>query len=179
MTPDEWKTIRPHSDPLAVAYFDQLFELLALAHMFDSELSEQWIDVWQRKAGDQRARRSLLHSFFALVAGTSHQLRMVAIARHAIAPPDCLSVAEICLLRDEQFSLADNGKAKTKTRYQPGLKANLLFSVRAFAKVSDLEFQLDIGGIGWEAMSRSIDVRDRITHPKLITDLARIFHLPP
>ena len=74
------------------------------------------------------------------------------------------------MLREEQYVLANNGEVRVQPKFLR-LTDNLRFSFKAFAKAFGSSFELEVSGAGWDAFQRSIIVRNRITHPKTLTDL--------
>ena len=115
------------------------------------------------------AHRTVVRTFFSMVEGLAFQMRQVALA--TLEPYGRLSVAEIALLREERYSLNPKGEPQTKESFQPAL-SSLLFTLRTYAKNHGASFTPDVSHHGWQAVQRSVDIRNRVTHPKSVADLA-------
>lgn len=132
------------------------------------------VEHWQKDIANGRdtqlARRALVRSIFAMLEGVIFGLKQRAIETDA-GEKRSLSASEVSLGREELADLDDQGRVKTRkanTRFEP----NLRFAFSVFAKAHGTSFTLDASGVGWQALSRSVKVRDRITHPKRPSDVA-------
>jgi hypothetical protein len=56
-----------------------------------------------------------------------------------------------------------------KTEFRPNLK----FAIDAFARALGSEHKVDYGGEGWARLDRALALRDRLTHPKNVSQ----FHI--
>jgi len=117
----------------------------------------------------QLRRRTLFRAFFAQVEGETSLRKEFALLQHA-ERQTVFSEPELAMLREEQYVLANNGEVRVQPKFLR-LTDNLGFSFKAFAKAFGSSFELEVSGSGWDAFQRSIIVRNRITHPKTLTDL--------
>jgi hypothetical protein len=114
----------------------------------------------------QIERRILVRSIFAFFESIAFVLKTTAL----IPNPSILKPEEIALAKEEVYELSDSGEAeirKAKLRFKP----NLLFAFLIAAKACQINFKLRVDCQQWEALIRSIKVRDRLTHPKKLEDL--------
>ena len=118
---------------------------------------------------DPYSRRMAFRAVFAAVEGSVHGLKQVVLAgiesqRHRYTD------AEIAMLREEAYSLDDRGVAGARGRFLP-LDANIRFAFDMIIREANLPLGIDWAGDGWHALKRSLEVRHRVTHPKLGTDV--------
>lgn len=115
------------------------------------------------------SHRTVVRTFFSLVEGLAFQLRQVTVA--SLEPhPGRLTVAELALLREERYSLNNKGETEASENFQRILP-NLLFTIRCYGKNHGASFEPDTSHHGWQALQRAVTIRNRITHPKSISDL--------
>lgn len=81
-----------------------------------------------------------------------------------------LEDGERSVLRDIVYELDDAGRVKERPLHAK-LAASIKFSIASYCKVHKLEFLPDYAGTGWQSMLRLIKIRNRLTHPKSISDL--------
>lgn len=81
------------------------------------------------------------------------------------------SLGELASLREEDYQVS-SGKANSRPRFIP-VKDNLLFAwdmyFRSFSFSSG--FKPDLSGEGWRCFCESLNVRNRLTHPRSLSDL--------
>jgi hypothetical protein len=121
-----------------------------------------------RAKPDQFARRTLVRTYIAFVEGLAFQFRQITLT--SLVETDLLTHAELALLREERFQLNSKGETEPRENFQPFLP-NLLFSLRTYVKNHGATFAPDTGSHGWEAMRKSVAVRDRLMHPKSLAGL--------
>jgi len=115
------------------------------------------------------AHRTLIRTYFSLVEGLAFQLRQVTLA--TLEPhPDRLTAAELSLLREERYSLNKKGEPEASENFQRVLP-NLLFTIRCYLKNHGASFEPDVSHHGWQALQHTVAVRNRVTHPKSVSDL--------
>jgi hypothetical protein len=114
---------------------------------------------------DGRQRRNFVRAVFAAIEGIlwSVQAELLDTAEHV------LSEAERHYLKDESIRLNDKGrveisKAKTTLAQRVYLVTSLVAKVRPDCTV-------DLKSDGWRDLQNSLNLRDRLTHPKLRSDL--------
>lgn len=110
-------------------------------------------------------RRALVRSVFAFVESMLFALKHEALRHSSVFP-----ASEIALLREEAYELADDGQAVTRPA-RLTLTRNLKFTFAAFAKAWRTKSRLELGDAGWQNFQTALKVRDRLMHPKSISDL--------
>ena len=80
-----------------------------------------------------------------------------------------LPISEIALLNDEQYDLKSNGEVKSRPKLLR-VADNLRFAIRTFKKVSLSEAKVEFNGPGWNSFLQSVEIRNRIVHPKCHED---------
>lgn len=122
-------------------------------------------------------RRLYVRSTFASIEGLSFFLKQHTLNNRLIECYDSFKSGEIpdlplrdlCLLKEETYTLEDNGKPKTsnaKLRTVP----NLLFALTSFAESVGSGYKMEKDK-GYTSLKDAILIRDRLTHPK---DLAAL-----
>jgi hypothetical protein len=119
--------------------------------------------AYGRQVNTAYAQRALVRAHFALVEGLSYQLRQISIA--SLQGTDLLTPVELALLKEERFSIDEEGRPRATEQYLP-FPQSLLFSIRCYVKNHGADFQPDLGGSGWSAMRKATEIRNKVTHPK-------------
>ena len=132
-----------------------------------------------------QASRFYIRAFFALIEGHIWGLKRAALkhAEAAAALEDIflsatggvypgrtyytpLSGGELALLKNEFFSINNQGEAKPDKQRRLPFELNLKFACRTYAKSWGQEFKLDVQDFkGWTAFKKARNIRNRITHP--------------
>jgi len=146
---------------------DEIKNIRSLIHEVASEVDT--IANRYKKPSDipKIERRILVRSIFAFFEAIAFILKSSAL----MANPAILKPEEIALAKEEDYELSDSGEVeirKAKLRFKP----NLLFAFQIAAKSNQINFKLNVNCHQWEALIRSIKVRDRLTHPKKTEDMA-------
>jgi hypothetical protein len=117
---------------------------------------------------DQLGRRTLIRTEFAVIEGavSSHKQMVIDYCKRNGLE---LSQAEYALLHEESYELDDNGKPRIAEKFLK-LPANLKFAFSMYAsKIGGIEFALDPSG--WQNFLAAIKIRNRLIHPKSVSDL--------
>jgi hypothetical protein len=109
-------------------------------------------------------RRALVRAVFANIEGTVYYLKIRTL-RRAKGNFSRFSPAELAMLREETYSVNARGHARTRRRYTP-IPENFRFTMSMFMRGVLPNFRLDLTDDGWVAFCESVEVRNRITHPK-------------
>ena len=114
-------------------------------------------------------RRGFVRATFAYFEGAVYELKRSA----ALNPmwQSALSIEEMALIDEVAFEMSEQGQVRRRKLFIP-LKSNLRFAYRILARLTNLQIELKTDGQGWEAFSRAIEIRNRLTHPKSTADLA-------
>lgn len=115
-------------------------------------------------------RRTLIRTIFAMIEGAIYAMKQMILLQHNNKKFE-LTPAEHAILIEEGYELKENGQPKASVKFLK-LAANLRFTLSIFAKnLTSLEYKFDATSHGWVNLLKSIDIRNRITHPKQDTDL--------
>lgn len=109
------------------------------------------------------ARRAAVRATFAAIEGL---LSIVRCSREALP----LKRSELSIVREESIEVPEGGKINTRARFTP-LDRSSKAIFRVVVRVRP-EYDLDFGHSGWDALLKSLKVRQRLTHPKILGDLA-------
>jgi hypothetical protein len=113
-------------------------------------------------------RRSFVRAAFASIEAIVFILKQDAL-RLATAQPGHYSVAQLALLREESYAFS-KGKPHASPRYIP-LPDNFRFAVDMVMHGIMPGITLHVGVQAWEALKKGVEVRNRIVHPKSLSDL--------
>ena len=111
-------------------------------------------------------RRLLIRSVFAYIEGVTYALKVGALLHGA----NELSVGEQLLATEKSFELKESGDLLARPAKLRTL-SNVRFAFKVYAKAYQLAYVLDTSTNGWNCIQRSLKVRDRLTHPKNLSDL--------
>lgn len=112
-------------------------------------------------------RRVLVRSLFAFVEGTCFAMKCLAVELDRgvrLTPEERMLAAEMT------FELAPSGQVESR-RAKLRTLSNINFAFTLVAKTAEVTFSLDASGAGWQTLQRALKMRDRLTHPKSLTDL--------
>jgi hypothetical protein len=118
-------------------------------------------------ASTQTARRDVVRTSLAAIEG------MMWIAREhvrtALADLEQLTPVADLALRERTYAVSEQGQLTERTAGLPLLTAIRL--VVSQAKIVSPAIAVEFSGAGWRDLRQSIEVRNRITHPKPDQDL--------
>jgi hypothetical protein len=150
---------------------DRLSIMVSASKQFEDTITILFVDL--QKCADtfnversQFWRRVLVRSLFAYIEGATHCMKRVAHACQ-FQPGVEFSDKERGILSEFAFELynkASSGKTKMP------LKESIKFSFNVYARVHLAKYELNANK-GWQALIKSISIRDRLTHPKRVDDL--------
>jgi hypothetical protein len=120
------------------------------------------------QSGAQFDRRVYIRAVFASIEGMVFEFKRVVLTAHE-ADAAKLTRAELAVLREETYDLADTGDAVARTRYFP-LPPTLRFAFRTFARLLGSNYHPPVDGAGWQAFREALEIRNRITHPRSLED---------
>ena len=139
---------------------------------------------WRSDPSNQFNRRSYVRAGFAYVEGHVFKLKQWALglddykqglrARYGPNPyvdSTMFSFGERLVLSEESFEVDDKGEVYSQSRFVR-LDKNIKFAFRAISRAHDIEFKLDLGDSGWGDFKKAIEIRNRITHPKSVSELS-------
>lgn len=114
-------------------------------------------------------KRALFRSFFSFVELTSFRLRYLLLASSKDGTLE-LSPDEILILQEQVPELSDKGAVQLRNRFFT-FEAYLRFTLNTYVKHFNVKEPPDFGGSGWEAIKRSVVIRNLLTHPRTIEHL--------
>ena len=138
-----------------------------------SELAKELGTVQKGKHKDklsQPERRMYVRSAFATIEAWIYVMKQIALRMHPDPKCPSISEAERTFAQEHEYRLTDSGDVETR-RTKISLEANLRFGFKLMAKAGSLPSELDVSGSEWQSFRRAIKIRDRITHPKSVSDL--------
>lgn len=111
----------------------------------------------------QAERRAFVRAVFAFVESIlfamKHQLRTYT----TMDPVDAL------LLSEETYEIDGDGEIRTQ-KTKLSLKSNVKFTFKCWARVTRTKCILELGDDGWNKLQLAIKIRDRLMHPKAVSD---------
>ena len=115
----------------------------------------------------QATRRDLIRTMFAAIEGASWEYR--EHVRSIAADLDSLPPLVEMALSEKTYWVAENGEIDEQVRYI-SMPAMIRLTTRLAESICP-GFEFDFKNDGWVSFKTSIKIRNRITHPKSITDL--------
>ena len=113
-------------------------------------------------------RRELIRSVFAAIEGLLWQLKQ-DVYKHADVVAN-LTIHERAAMLEETYSVDDRGNIQSLPRFLP-LETSIRLVVNIFNKhIKNVD--VDFSHPGWANLKASINVRNRLVHPKKIDDLS-------
>lgn len=149
----------------------------------------QWLDKLVKDSAaagatpDEQAiwRRSAVRANFAHMEAIVWNNKQL-ILRHALALDEqarltgsgaaepLFHAGEVALLREEVYKLDETGEAKLEAA-KGSLVANFKLMARAAARVYKTDYDATVTHAGVDILRKAIKIRDRLTHPKVATDM--------
>jgi hypothetical protein len=136
-------------------------------------LSMDQFDTFDRLQGDpydQGARRTWLRTLCSQVEAFAFATKQM-LAGFAEFPWVKLNPHDVLLLREEAYEITNNGEVKLRGDKFVRVGTNLRFIAKISNRALELGYTLDTSGPGWDALMATIDVRNRLVHPKAAADL--------
>ncbi len=115
----------------------------------------------------QIERRTLIRTAFAVIEGFVFAMKTGVSTK---MDRTGITHGEQQYLEEVNYELNSDGALRESAARIPFL-TNVRFMFRTYAKAFALDYQLPVDGSGWQALQRAVKVRDRLTHPKTITQL--------
>jgi hypothetical protein len=138
-----------------------------------SELAEEPKTILNGRQKDelsQPERRIYVRSTFASIEAVIYVIKQIALAAHPDVKCQTITEAERAFAQEQTYKLTDSGDVKIHLA-KITLETNIRFSFKLLAKACEIPSKLDVSGPEWQSFQRAINVRDRITHPKVVADL--------
>jgi hypothetical protein len=123
-----------------------------------------------RDADNSFNRRSLFRAFFAAIEGTVFMFKRIPLETSQ-RRPRLFSQAELSILTGEAALLRKNGNVAVQQKFQP-TPASLRFLAACLVKVTKKFPAIETDQASWAAFQRCVKVRNRVVHPKKLSDVA-------
>lgn len=119
------------------------------------------------KNNSQNCKRDLIRTMFAGLEGNLWALKefVKSTSEDLGLLPSLVNMA----LSEKDYSVSEQGEVKEKIRF-----ISMPITIKLIAKLMrgiSSELVIDFGSDGWSNLNKAIKIRNRITHPKHITDL--------
>ncbi|XSG76760.1 hypothetical protein ACP8Y2_07080 [Herpetosiphon llansteffanensis] len=113
--------------------------------------------------------RSFIRALFSWIEGVIYLMKNFTVefdgAMNEKIPSD-----EMYILKEKDLKVDKDGKVFSDQRFIK-LEYNILFSIKWYSYVYNIDYSIDKGVKEWEIFKKSISIRNRITHPKSIEDI--------
>lgn len=159
------------SDPLEPRLLAIYAEFVNLEEM-QRILKNDMYEIAKMPIGEEShdiAFRAILRTAFAYMEAMIFCLKSIAL-KLSVFGLGQFSPAEIAMLGEYSYELDDKGRAKTQVKFIPLLK-NIRFAFEAGRRALHLRFTLNVGDARWDSFQKALEIRNRITHPKIPDDL--------
>jgi hypothetical protein len=128
-------------------------------------------DVWRanqtiKTHDDPFGRRQYLRAVTAHAEALTSMLKFLALSGR-----NSFTDAERALLTERTHFLNADGEVQESALFL-SLDRNIRFAFRAYAGTGGVEFRLDVKTSGWRDFKTTLRVRNRLMHPRRLTDLA-------
>lgn len=143
-----------------------------ISHKYAFEVLIQDVDLViaeLTKSDEQFLRRSAIRTIGAAIEGIIFHLKKIALSQ-ANTFPELYSELEKAALREETYSINDNGQIHVRPMLLP-VKTSIKLIIKMVDKKKKFLHEKSFNNAGWDALIASIEVRNKITHPKKISDL--------
>ncbi len=149
---------------------EAIYDLSELFDLLKQDVAELH-EFGSRNETGQAWRRSSYRAVFSWIEGVVYQMKQIAMCTQGGFYQAKLSRAEIAFLQEESYFLDEKGKVITKSNNFAEINKNLRFAYAKLAEGFNISTELEIDRQGWQQFKRAIEIRNRLTHPKNITDL--------
>lgn len=113
--------------------------------------------------------RALVRAYAAYIEAAVFEMRQEALQKSRDYP-GVFSPEEDSVLLEKSVFLDKKGKVQSKDDYQRFVPL-VLFSMRAYAKSHGAHFEPDTSDHKWSAFQQFINFRNRLVHPKSLSDI--------
>jgi hypothetical protein len=131
----------------------------------DVTISEEKLD------NQDYSRRAYVRALFAMIEGVTYAMKLAlfVIARSS-GKTGNLKIPDLVVLKGSTFDLNDKGEVQEKEKHFR-ISDNLKFTVKSVNRVLGSSIDLGIGTQNWTNFTKSVKIRNNITHPKNLADL--------
>lgn len=121
------------------------------------------------KTKSQFWRRAYARALFAYIEGLTYLKKLQAYYAHKTGKAE-YTKAELAVILEETYELNSKGEATERTTFN-NIDKNIRFAFQVYAQIYGLDFQLDCSDHRWDAFKKAVKIRNRVTHPKRLSDL--------
>jgi exopolyphosphatase / guanosine-5'-triphosphate,3'-diphosphate pyrophosphatase len=146
-----------------------LYEWIEVSNLLMKDI-ENLICVFQDDWSSQPFRRMFVRACWALIEGEVYCLKQFALRACELGGKS-LTSSEHKLL-SEVLMLGDESGCVKREDTRASTHENLKQALKVAASKFELGWSPDFGNQGWKMLRGSLDLRHRITHPKIATELA-------
>jgi hypothetical protein len=113
---------------------------------------------------EQFWRRQYIRACFAFIECNVSNLKRLIYALHE---SDALSIGlgELVLIKEEAWNVDNHGTA-VKAKQKISILKNIRFTLDMITKHVAKDFMADYSDARWEKLTKSVGIRNRITHPR-------------
>lgn len=116
-------------------------------------------------------RRVYIRSVFSMIDSICFRLKAEILdSIKGALEKNKFSPGEISMLKEQAYEVDNKGKVTKRKIYLKSEK-NFKFAFYTAAKLTK-GFNLDVSGIGWKSFTDAVKIRNRVTHPKSISDFS-------
>ncbi len=115
-------------------------------------------------------RRAYARAVFAAIEGSCECFRRQAFVAECNKVPKHVALGKLSVLAGETYYVTDKGKIRAQKLRLPFLN-HVLLSLTSYAEAQGVTYRTQKGN-QWHRIKKSLAVRDRITHPKKLSQLA-------
>lgn len=127
------------------------------------------VDVYESDWSSQPLRRMFVRSCWALIEGEAYRVKQFTLRACELGGKS-LPADEHTFLSEVQM-VADQSGVVTKSDVRKGSLENLKQTLKIATCKFELGWNPDFSNQGWKQLRRSLDLRNRITHPKTAVEL--------
>ena len=117
----------------------------------------------------QYLRRALIRSLFAAIENVIWGMKLEILNRIKVARIS-FSEEDLAILKEKSIKYDKEGKSIVSTKYVE-FKRNIRFVFESYVKSYGGNLNIDVESKDWKEFVCFVKIRNRITHPKIISDL--------
>lgn len=116
------------------------------------------------------AKRHYVRAVFAWIEAISHLFRHAALSKFEEEELSWDNIPTIHVLKEQAYTVSEKGETRV-TQLKAPTASMLLYSLKAFAESQGLPLGFDKGGKNWQSYRAALRIRNRVTHPKIPSDI--------
>jgi hypothetical protein len=146
---------------------DDILEIQNMILVLNNDVRHFWKIL--EKDDSQLIRRTFIRTLFAAIEASLYQAKMILIYANNMGYISLLP-EELVLLLEKNYQIDDKGKAKPINNFQ-SFRNNFLFIYNTLFRYVNISYQIDKKDKHWGNLITILKTRNRLMHPKLISDL--------